>query len=143
MSDSGSNDEDVQVAVLQKTVEQTERLKGYQFEPRRSRPNQIVKVCIAMMLSLIFLTGTPSNRTSRSRLARVAGWHVTMSYNELLTCNPGCNPVCNTGAPGRFCQEVSRVIRIGCPLRQTGAWAEGGLCAGKCMLNPCSNYDDA
>ena len=54
----------------------------------------------------------------------------------------GCNPVCNTGASGRFCQEVSRAIRIGCPLRQTGAWAEGGLCAGKCMLNPCSNYDD-
>ena len=30
----------------------------------------------------------------------VTGWRVTMSYNELLICNPGCNPVCNTGAPG-------------------------------------------
>ena len=56
-----------------------------------------------------------------------AGWRVTMSYRELLICKLGCNPVCNTGAPGRFCQEVSRVIMIGCQLRRTGSSAEGGL----------------
>ena len=55
--------------------------------------DQVVKVCIAMMLPLLFLTGTPSNRTSRA-LRR-------------------------TG------------VRVG--------WAEGGLCGGKCMLNPCSD----
>ena len=57
--------------------------------------------------ALIFLTGTPSNRTSRARADLVAGWRVTMSYNELLICNPGCNPVCNTGGPGR-CRQRSR-----------------------------------
>ena len=69
-----------------------------------------------------------------------------MSYNELLICNPGCNSGCNPGGPGRFCQEVSRVIMIGCPLRRIGVrvgWAEGGLRAGKSMVNPCSDYDDA
>ena len=99
-----------------------------------------------MMLSFIFLTWTPSNRTSRARADRITGWRVTMSYNELLICHPGCNPVCNTGAPGRFCQEVGGIIKIGRPLRRTGVrvgWAEGGLRAGKCMLNPCSDYDDA
>ena len=79
-----------------------------------------------MMLSLIFLTGTPSNKTSCARADRVMGWRVAMSYNELLVCNPGCYPVCNTGGPGRFCQEVSRVIMIGFPL-WTGASPEGGL----------------
>ena len=69
-------------------------------------PPHSVHVCIAMMLSLIFLTGTPSNRTSRVRADRVAGWRVTVSYNELLICNPGCNPVCNTGGPGR-CRQRS------------------------------------
>ena len=99
-----------------------------------------------MILSLICLTGTPSNRTSRARLDRVAGRRVTMSYNEILICNPGCNPVCNTGVPGRFCQEVSEAIMLGGPLRRTGVrvgWAEGSLRARKCMLNQCSDYDDA
>ena len=80
------------------------------------------------------------------RADRLTGWRVTMSYNDLLICNPGCNPVCNTGAPGRFCQEVSRVIMIGCPLRRIGVgvgWAEGGLRAYKCMVDQCSVYDDA
>ena len=67
--------------------------------------HHVVKVCMAMMLPLICLTGTPSNRTSRARVDGVTGWRVTMSYNELLICNPGCNPGCNTGGPGRFCKR--------------------------------------
>ena len=30
-------------------------------------------------------------------------WPVTMSYNELLICNPGCDPECNREGPGIFC----------------------------------------
>ena len=73
---------------------------------QRANRYHCVEVCIAMMLSLIFLTGTPSNRTSRAWADRVAGLRATMSYNELLICNPGCNPVCNTGGPGR-CRQRS------------------------------------
>ena len=36
------------------------------------------------MLSLIFLIGTPSNRTSRVRADRVAGWRVTMNYSVVI-----------------------------------------------------------
>ena len=40
--------------------------------------------------------------------------------------------------------EVGGIIKLGRPLRRTGVgWAEGGLRAGKCMLNPCSDYDEA
>ena len=67
-----------------------------------------VKVCIAMMLPLICLTGTPSNRTSRARMDRVAGRRVTLDYNGLLICNPDGNPGCNTGGPGRICQRSVR-----------------------------------
>ena len=52
-----------------------------------------------MMLPLICLTGTPSNRTSRARMDRVVGRRVTMDYNELLICNPDGNTGCNTGGP--------------------------------------------
>ena len=69
---------------------------------------QIVKVCIAMMLPLICLTGTPSNRTSRTGLNRVAGRRVTMDYSGLLICNPVGNPGCNTDIPGRVCQRPVR-----------------------------------
>ena len=65
----------------------------------------VVKVRTAMMLPSIFLTVTPSNRTSRARADWVTGWRVRMNYNELLICNPGCDPVCNTGVSGRFCQR--------------------------------------
>ena len=51
-----------------------------------------------MMLPLICLTGTPSNRTSRARLDRVAGRRVTLDYNGLLICNPDGNSGCNTRA---------------------------------------------
>ena len=73
---------------------------------------QPVKVCIAMMLPLILLTGTPSNMTSGARVDRVAG------------CNQGCNPDC----PGRF--------KIGCPVRVTGVRGPcsqglGGLSCGQ------------
>ena len=73
--------------------------------PKSTLSDKVVKVCIAMMLPLICLTRTPSNRTSRARVDHVTGWRVTMSYNELLICNSGCDPGCNTGDPGRFCQR--------------------------------------
>ena len=54
-----------------------------------------VKVCIAMMLPLIWLTETPSYMTSRARMDRVTGWRmkdwisqlqcVTMSRIQLRT----------------------------------------------------------
>ena len=46
--------------------------------------HQVVKVCIAMMLPLICLTGTPSNRTSRVRMDRVADRRVTMDYSFVI-----------------------------------------------------------
>ena len=37
-----------------------------------------------MMLPLICLTGTPSNRTSRARMDRVADRRVTMDYSFVI-----------------------------------------------------------
>ena len=62
-------------------------------------------------------------------------WPVTMSYNELLICNPGCNPRCNPDGPGIFARDQrGHQDRL-------STQTDWRVC--KCMLNQCSDYDDA
>ena len=75
-----------------------------------------------MMLSLISLTATPSNRTSSARADHVTGWRVTMNYSFVIQ------------AVIQFVTQAVSAVREG--------WAEGSLRARKCMLNQCSDYDD-
>ena len=58
MSDTDNNHEDVQVEVLESTVDKAEALKGYHFEPRRSRPYQM----LALGFTSVGPTGLPQAR---------------------------------------------------------------------------------
>ena len=100
--------------------------------------HHIVKVCIAIRLHWSFWQ-IQSNRIA----LRVGGlqW-VTINYSFVIQA---VIQFVTQAVPA----DVARgrgIIKIGRPLRRTGVrvgWAEGGLRAVKCMLNPCSDYDDA